>query len=70
MCCVWSMTITKIKVFQDVLNLPKIFLAVESCSKTVTTPGFRTAIVGTCLARMPNTPVNVGTSTCFTTVVL
>lgn len=37
---------------------------------TETTPGLRTPMVGTWLARTPTIPAKVGTSTCFTTALL
>lgn len=45
----------------------KIFLESPPCSNTVTTPGFKTARVGTCFGRIPNAPENDGTSICLTT---
>lgn len=44
----------------------KTFLTLPSFSKTVTTPGFKTANVGTCLGKIPKLPENDGTSTCLT----
>jgi hypothetical protein len=44
----------------------KIFLTLPSFSKTVTTPGFKTANVGTCLGKIPKAPEKEGTSTCLT----
>lgn len=44
----------------------KYFLEPPSFSITVTTPGFNTARVGTCLGRIPNAPEKDGTSTCLT----
>lgn len=45
----------------------KILLESPPCSYTVTTPGFKTARVGTCLGKIPNAPENDGTSICLTT---
>lgn len=43
-------------------------LTLPSFSKMVTTPGFNTAKVGTCLGKIPKLPENDGTSTCLTDV--
>lgn len=48
----------------------KNFLVLPSFSKTVTTPGFRTASVGTWAGRIPKLPLKDGTSTCFTEMLL
>lgn len=48
----------------------KNFLVLPSLSKTVTTPGFRTASVGTWAGRIPKLPLKDGTSTCFTEMLL
>lgn len=45
---------------------PKYLAAGPSSAKTVTTPGRSTCRVGTWAGRIPNAPVSVGTSTCFT----
>lgn len=44
----------------------KILLTLPPSSYTVTTPGFRTANVGTWAGKIPKLPENEGTSTCFT----
>ncbi|TNN48200.1 hypothetical protein EYF80_041622 [Liparis tanakae] len=49
---------------------PKNLAAVPSSLNTVTTPGRSTCRVGTWAGRMPNAPVSVGTSTCFTLAAL
>ena len=55
------------KVFNYICKLSPKYLTEEPSSlKTVTTPGLRTCRVGTWAGRMPNAPVSVGTSTCFT----
>lgn len=51
-------------------TLPKYLAEEPSSLKTVTTPGLRTCRVGTCAGRIPNAPVSVGTSTCFTLAAL
>lgn len=47
-------------------ELTKNFLEVPSPSKTVKTPGFRTARDGTCAGKIPKLPENEGTSICLT----
>lgn len=42
-----------------------IFFDVPSSSYTVTTPGRRTANVGTWFGKIPNEPLKDGTSTCL-----